>query len=73
MRKLVSAALGSAAIVTLCLGMMVMNARPSHGTVVECTWGQLKCCYSDITCSGCCHKKGVRGPFAESHQEEKQK
>lgn len=55
MRRLLSALLACVAIVTLCVGAVVMDTRPSLGAV-ECTWGQLKCCYSDVSCSGCCDK-----------------
>lgn len=55
MKKLVSAALGCAAIVTLLIGVMSMDAHPTHGAE-DCSWGMVKCCYAKPPCGDCCKK-----------------
>lgn len=56
MRKLVSAVLGSVVVVALCIGLVAMGPRPSIGEPIECTWGNVKCCFSQPPCGGCCEK-----------------
>jgi hypothetical protein len=56
MRKLVSAAFGTAAVVALCVGLVAMGPRASLGDTKECTWGEIKCCYAQPPCGDCCEK-----------------
>lgn len=61
MRRLASAALCSAVIVSLCIATVAMDARPSLGNEKKCTWGEIKCCYADPPCGDCCEKPKDEG------------